>query len=143
MTDSCKKACLQFGILLHVVSGLPVMPLGQKQIGLWLTTWQPARKPHAFLHGSAHSELTQANDLGQSALSIQGGRHPIMGSPWYLRLQMQVPLLILFLHIALEPHIEPSHDGRGFLFGFAINNNNNNLIRCSPTVVVHLLSSFN
>lgn len=40
MRDGYKKACLQFDILLHFVSGLPVMPLGQKQFGLWLTTWQ-------------------------------------------------------------------------------------------------------
>lgn len=57
------------------------MPLGQKQIGLWLTTWQRARKPHTFLQGSTHSELTQANALGQSALSVQRGRHPLYGFP--------------------------------------------------------------
>lgn len=34
MTVSWKKACLQFDILLHIVSGLPVMSFGQKQIGL-------------------------------------------------------------------------------------------------------------
>jgi len=80
-TVGWKKACLQFDILLHIVSGLPVMPFGQKQIGLWLTTRQRARRPHAFLHGSMHSELTQANDLGHSALSVQRGRHPMYGSP--------------------------------------------------------------
>lgn len=76
-----KKACLQFVILLHANNGLPVMPLGQKQIGLWLTTWQRAPMPHAFLHGSMHSELRQANTLGQSALSVHLGRHPAYGLP--------------------------------------------------------------
>lgn len=81
MTDSYKEACLQVDILSHFVSGLPIMPLGQKQVGLWLTTRQLACMPHAFLHGSMHSELTHANSLGQSALSVQRGWHPINGSP--------------------------------------------------------------
>jgi len=81
VTVGWKKACLQSGILLHKVSGFPVMPLGQKQIGLWLTIWQRACMPHAFSQGSIQSELTHANDLGQSALSEQRGRHPINGSP--------------------------------------------------------------
>jgi len=48
------------------------------------------------------------------------------GSPRLLCLQMQVLLLILLLHIALWPQVEPLQDNRGFPFGFAINNNNNN-----------------
>lgn len=55
---------------------------------------------------------------------------------------------MLPLHIALGPQIDPSQDGRGCPFGFAINNNKNNNCNnnynhfCSPTVVVHLLSNF-
>lgn len=60
----------------HITNGLPDIPNGQVQIGIWFATLQRASRPHVPVHGFLHLLLIQALSLGQSKFKTHSGRHP-------------------------------------------------------------------
>lgn len=83
----------------HKTKALPVNPVLQLHIGMWLITWQTAFCPHAPTHGSTHFLWTQALEWSQSVLYTHSGLQLKYGSPWYSGKQWHWP----FIHSAFEP----------------------------------------
>lgn len=64
------------------MKGSPVNPDEQLHIGLCVTTWQRALRPHVLGHGSKHFLFIQALSWGHSELTIHSGRQD-GGVPMY------------------------------------------------------------
>jgi len=90
-------------ICVQRLNGSPVWPLLHVQIGIWLSTWQFAFKPHEPIHGSRHFWLMQANWLGHSALITHSGLHD-GGEPMKSGKQEHTGTPFCIWHCELGPH---------------------------------------
>lgn len=89
----------------------------QEQMGLWLTTWHWAFKPHVPRQGSMHFWLTQAFWSEHSELVTHSGLQ-VGGLPIKPGTQEHTAWLLISLHWLLGPQGEGLH---GFLLGWAKN----------------------
>lgn len=58
---------------LQLVKGSPVVPIGQKQLALWLETMHSAEYPHEPIQGFLHLWFWQERSFGQSAFIVHSG----------------------------------------------------------------------
>jgi hypothetical protein len=59
--------------MMHLTKGSPEYPAVQLHIGLWLTTWHRALRPHVPGQGSLHFWFIQALSSGHSELTTHSG----------------------------------------------------------------------
>lgn len=74
------------------MKGSPSYPVGQLQLGMWLTTKHSAPCPHVPGQGSIHFKFLHALLGEQSVFSVHSGLHAMSGSPWYRGKHLQIPL---------------------------------------------------
>lgn len=90
------------------VNGSPVIPSGQIQIGVWLSTLQTAPVPHEPGHGSLHFSRIHAKLLGHSELIVHSGRQ-FGGCPRYPTWHEHDGDPPISLHCEYKPHGDGTH----------------------------------
>jgi len=90
--------------LLQDVSGSPVYPWGQEQMGRWSCTLQSAEVPQVPMQGSRQLKSKQASWWSQSwSYSHSPFWQKTKGSPWWPAGHLQLALSPLGMHWALVP----------------------------------------
>lgn len=87
----------------QLTNGLPEKRSGQRQKGLWLTTWHLAFEPHVPGQGSVQRWLRQAWLRGHSELVVHSGRQK-GGLPENCSRQEQTACWLTCWHRLLGPH---------------------------------------
>lgn len=102
------------GFVLHSISGSPVKPGKQKQLGVWLTTRHSVLTPQEPGQGSLHFLFMQAK-LNEHSLLVTHSGLQLGGTPLKSGKQEQDGDSPITLHTEFGPQGEGSHGFTGFV----------------------------